>query len=175
MPETPSPGGKRTLAVVLGVTALAAVVSCLSVTVVLKAVADDALGPPKWRDDAIGWTELPGLFGVRLSAPPPVLRSRVGGFQDPIYEVLFKLPPDGREAFLSTNGLKLADNLPVDVDEAKRELRAQQPGASLVTVHSLEGLENLGGEDGGAVELSRFGALLEADGDTWVYLEAWGT
>ncbi|GMU59028.1 MAG: hypothetical protein AMXMBFR34_07910 [Myxococcaceae bacterium] len=163
----------------LGGVAVAALASCLAVGFLLKTVVADALGPAQWRADAIALLDLPRVFGVSLAAGPPVLRSRVGGFQDPIYEVLFQLPPGGEAAFLSTNGLRrdATGEAPFGpgLDEAKRELRVHHPGAGALTVTPLSGLVDLLGGDGGYVELFRSGALLEADGQVWVYLVAFGT
>ncbi|MEW5740238.1 MAG: hypothetical protein AB1938_15000 [Myxococcota bacterium] len=180
MPTEPSPPSKgKTLAIVLGVVAVAAVVSCLAAGLLLKKVAEDALGPEKWRADAIAPADLPKVYGVALATRPPVMRSRVGGFQDPIYEVLFLLPPGGEAPFLTANGLRRDATGEVSfgpgLDDAKVELRVHQPGASALTVTPLAGLEDLFGGDGGYVELFRSGALLEADGQTWVYLVAFGT
>lgn len=175
--DAPSRG--KTVAIVLGVIGLAALVACLGVGLVLKRVADDFLGPPKWTDDALAVADLPKVFGVRTPSPPAVMRSRVGGFQDPIYEALVKLAPGDEAAFLAMNGLSRAKGLAVgfggEVDGAKAELRARQPGTAPITVAPLDGFVDVAGGDGGYIELFRQGALLEADGVTWVYLLAFGT
>lgn len=174
-----APSRGKTIAIVLGVIGLAALVACLGVGLVLEHVADDFLGAPKWTDDALAVADLPRVFGVRTPSPPAALRSRVGGFQDPIYEALVKLAPGDEAAFLSTNGLSRASGLTVgfggEVDGAKAEVRARQPGTAPIAVTPLEGFVDLAGGDGGYVELFRSGALLEADGVTWVYLVAFGT
>ncbi|MCC6336489.1 MAG: hypothetical protein IT380_21190 [Myxococcales bacterium] len=180
MPPEPAPPSRaKTLAIVLGGVAVAALVSCLAVALLLKTVVADALGPEQWRAGAIAPADLPRVYGVSLPARPPLMRSRVGGFQDPIYEVLFQLPPGGEAAFLSTNGLRrdATGEAPFGpgLDEAKRELRVHQSGGGPITVTPLAGFEDLLGGDGGYVELFRSGALLEADGQTWVYLVAFGT
>lgn len=178
MTHDKSPSGGRTVAIVLGVIGVAAVVSCLLVGLLLKKVGDDLFAPAAWKADAIAEADFPKAFGVRFPARPVVLRSRVDGFQDLIYEGLAKLPPGGKEAFLSANGLKAAPpglGSVSDLESAKAELRAQQQGAGDITVTVLDGPPDLENVDGGYVELFRSSALLEVDGETWVYLVAFST
>lgn len=165
------------MAIVLGVIAGAALVSCLVVGVLLKHVVDDAFGEAHWKDGAIAEADFPKAFGVRFPARPTVFRSKVGGFQDPIYEGLVKLPAGGKAAFLSANGLAPMPGLELatDIEAVKDELRAQQPGAGEITVTPLDGPKDLESADGGYVQLFRSSALLEAGGETWVYLVAFGT
>ncbi|MEW6435340.1 MAG: hypothetical protein AB1730_27920 [Myxococcota bacterium] len=175
--DTP-PSRGRTVALVLGVIGVAALVSCLLVGLLLKKVGDELFAPAAWKADAIAEADFPKAFGVRFPSRPVVLRSRVDGFQDLIYEGLAKLPPGGKEAFLAANGLKAApaDLVPVsDLESAQAELRAQQPGAGAITVTPLDGPADLQSADGGFVELFRSSALLEVDGETWVYLVAFST
>jgi hypothetical protein len=175
-PDT-SPSRGKTVAIVLGVIALSAAVSCLVVGVLLKHVVDDALGPARWTADAVPEANFPKAFGVHFPARPVLVRSKVDGFQDVIYEGLVKLPPGGKEAFLSANGLSPMPGLSLatDVESAKDELRAQQPGAGDITVTPLDGPKDLERADGGSVEPFRSSALLEAGGETWVYLVAFST
>jgi hypothetical protein len=169
----------KTALIVLGVVGLSACVVALGVGLVLKKVADDAFGPATWGVDAVSEADLPKVFGVHFPARPALVRSRMQGFQDAMYEGLVKLPPGGKAAFLSANGLTPSTTLSVglvgDVDAAKAELRVQQPGAAPITAQPLEGLADLEGPDGGYVELFRSAVLLEADGEAWVYLVAFST
>jgi len=164
---------------VLGVVGLAACVVLAGTTLVLKKLADDFLGPAQWSDDALAVADLPRVFGVRTPSAPSAFRSRVGGFQDPIYEAVVKLGPGEKDAFLAMNALALQPTLKADLvgelSSAEAEVRARTPCAGPVSATALDGFVDVGGDDGGAVELFRSGALLECDGATWVYLVAFGT
>lgn len=178
MTEDKSPSRGRTVAIVLGVIGVAALVSCLLVGLLLKKVGDELFAPAVWKDDAVAEADFPKVFGVHFSAKPVRYRSKLDGFQDFIYEGLVKLPPGGKEAFLSANGLAAAPpghGMTTDVESAEAEVRAQQPGAGAITVTPLDGPPDLEGPDGGYVELFRSSALLEVDGETWVYLVAFST
>lgn len=169
----------KTALVVLGVLGLATCVIGVGAGLVLKKVAESALGSDAWGGEAVAEADLPKLFGVRFPAKPVVVRSRVQGFQDAMYEVLVRLPPGEKDAFLSANGLtpspSQALGLVGDVEAAKAELRARQPGPGPVTAQALDGFVDQEGPDGGYVELFRSGVLLEADGEAWVYLVAFST
>lgn len=129
---------------------------------------------PRFSAGGIAERDVPRLFGVTLPARPVHLRGRQAGFQDPIFDVLVHLPKGTREAFLSANGLTVGGPPLEDLTEPEAELRRLQPGVKKLDAQALNGFRDLEA-DGGYVELFRHGSLIDADGETWLYLVAFGT
>lgn len=166
--------GKRVLLVLLVGVALAA-----GATAALSAFLYRYMGGPMpavepLRAGVVARADVPRLFGVQLPESAQVL-SRVGGFQDVIYESLVVLPEGGRDAFLTSNGLTTTPQVvpTVRLKDFEAEVRRRTPGVSGL---KASGLEGFGAAGDGGVSLVRQGALLEADdGRVWAVLVAFGT
>jgi hypothetical protein len=130
---------------------------------------------PTWRPDAIPQAELFRTFGVRLSTQPLRYVSRNSGFQDPYLEALILLPPEAASRFLAENGLTEGGSPAQDTGAAEDEVHALAPDTPELSAVGLDGFHHLQVGDGGFVALYRHGALLRAEGVTWVYLVAFGT
>lgn len=171
-----APSSRNILFVLVGVAGLGCAFCTGGLWFMRTAATELLTGEPQWSAGSIAERDVPAIFGVRFPAKPPTFRGRQSGFQDPVFELLVKLPPNGRERFLAANGLTAGGELPPhDTREAEQAIEKLEPKVTLSDAASLEGLTDVEA-DGGYVELYRTGALLTTDdGATWIYLVAYGT
>ncbi|MGV3619882.1 MAG: hypothetical protein ACO1OB_03640 [Archangium sp.] len=148
---------------------------CLATGVIafllLRAV-DSFGGTDEWSATAVAERDLPTLYGVKLPTAPLRWDSRAMGFQDGFWEVLVKLPPSSREAFVSMNKLEVLTDEHAGTNEDTlehiRELEPATPALNMTRVKLPEATS----PDGGWVNLYRSATFFEADGVFWIHLVA---
>lgn len=142
----------------------------LALGAALAALACGGFAARPWDDTA--WSPSPttpdgAFFGVTLPPSATGFLVRETGFQDPVSEVVFELPPSDLDAFLDANGLRRGE--PAEDPGFDAAMAGHPPVAT-----ELEGFRHEVGE-GGEVSLYRACQLWEWPGRTFVHCSAGGT
>ncbi len=160
---------KTLVAVLVSVVVLGALGTVAVSFILLRALGDFG-GSGEWSSTAIAERDLPYLYGVKLPVAPLVFDGRAMGFQDGYWEVLVKLPPSSREAFLSMNAVTTNQERRLS-KEALARIQELEPGTPPLTATGLD-LPPPTRPDGGGWMLSRRAALLEGEGVLWLHFIA---
>lgn len=160
--------GKRKVALALGLVGATLVGLCGVGLVGLYFAARAFSVEPRWQRSATLPSWAPRRLAVKIPATAHDFFERESGFQDPVDELIFELPPTDVPRFLQENHLERGQLTTPEVTDV--------PGLTAPpTATELNGLPQEEDTDAGYLQLFRRAQLWEWPGRTVIYLGAFST